>query len=519
MPPDGRAVDDPTPWWRSAVVYQVYPRSFADSNGDGIGDLEGIRRRLPYLSWLGVDAVWISPFYRSPMRDGGYDISDHCAVDPLFGTMADAERLVQDAHDLGLRVLIDWVPNHTSDEHDWFRASRSSREDPKRDWYIWRDTTNNWRAALGAGSAWTFDEATAQYYLHLFLPEQPDLNWRTPAVVTAMHDTLRFWLDRGVDGFRIDVAHCIGKDPTFADDPRCDRGRPLADFNDQPASHDALRGVRRVTDDYSDRVLVGEVNIRSTEAIHRYYGNGDELHLVFNFRLLDAPWSIPAIGPIIDEVAAQFGDVAHWPTWVLSNHDNRRHRTRYGGSEARARAAAVLLLTLRGTPFVFQGEELGLEDARIAPDRRVDPGGRDGCRAPIPWEATAPHGWEGDEPWLPFASEPAARSVESERADPESVLHLYRRLLALRRRARALQVGTWERLPAPPDVLAYRRALEADSSDHAPDDAYVVVVSAAEEPRTIELEHPMTVCVASDGVGEGEPFTGRLGVDQAVVLR
>jgi alpha-glucosidase len=493
------------PWWRSAVMYQVYPRSFADTTGDGVGDLEGIRRHLDHLAWLGVDALWISPFYRSPMKDAGYDVSDFCAVDPTFGTLADFDRLLADAHERGLRVLVDWVPNHTSDQHPWFVASRSSRDDPKRDWYIWRDEPNRWRAALGAGSAWTWDELTEQHYLHLFLPEQPDLNWRNAEVVAAMHATLRFWLDRGVDGFRIDVAHCVGKDPDFADDDPRVPLQPLSDFNDQPHSHEVLRGVRGVLDEYDGRVAVGEVNIRSTEAIARYHGSGDELHLAFNFLLLDAPWEAGAIRRIVDEVEAH----VEWPTWVLSNHDNGRHRSRHGGSEATARAAAVLLLGLRGTPFLYQGEELGLEDAVVTAERRVDPGGRDACRAPIPWEPGPGHGWgPATRTWLPFPPEAAERSAAVQRSDPSSVAHLYRRLLAARRGSDALRRGDFRWLPSPPGVLAWERAWG--------DDVRRVAVNLDGEAATVGLGG--TVEVASDGIGEGIPFGGSLGPWEAVVV-
>jgi alpha-glucosidase len=515
------------PWWQSAVVYQIYPRSFADGSGDGVGDLTGIREHLDHVAWLGVDAIWLSPFYRSPMADGGYDVSDHTDVDPLFGTLSDFDRLLAEAHDRQLRVLIDWVPNHTSDQHPWFRDSRATRRAPRRRWYIWRDEPNNWVAAFGSGSAWTLDPASGQRYLHLFLPEQPDLNWQEPGVVEAMHGVLRFWLDRGVDGFRVDAIHCVGKDPTFADDPRCATGRPLSDFNDQPATHDMLRGVRRVVDAYAgDRLLVGEVNVRDTEAVLRYHGQDDELHLSFNFRLLDAAWDAAAVGDVVAEVERWFGPGV-WPTWVLSNHDNRRHRTRYGGSERRARAAAVLLLTLRGTPFLYQGEELGLDDA-LVPDRdRVDPGGRDGCRAPLPWTAGAPHGWAGAVPWLPFPPDAGGRSVEAQRADPGSILHLYRALLGLRRDSPALRFGALARVPSPSDVLAYiRHAPPLGIGNHRraaegrpPADARAVAVNFAGVERALALEGAWRYDLASDGrIEPGSRFTGRLAAEQAVVL-
>jgi alpha-glucosidase len=498
-------------WWKGAVIYQVYPRSFADSDGDGVGDLAGVRRHLDHLAWLGVDAVWISPFYRSPMADGGYDVADHCAVDPAFGSLADFDGMLTDAQERGIRVLVDFVPNHTSDAHPWFADSRTSRDNPKRDWYIWRDTPNNWRAALGAGSAWTFDPATNQSYLHLYLPQQPDLNWRNPEVVRAMHEVLRFWLDRGVDGFRIDVAHCLGKDPTFADDPRCLAGEPLSHFNDQPYTHELLRGIRAQVDSYSgERVIVGQVNIRSTESVMEYYGAGDELHLSFNFTPLDAPWNQVVWSSCVADVEGTLSGAAAWPTWVLSTHDNQRHRTRYGGSMRRARAAAVMLLTLRGTPFVYQGEELGLEDAIVAPRQRVDPAGRDGSRAPLPWTATYPHGWAVTPPWLPFPPEADRLAAGVQREDPGSMLHLYRDLIRLRKESPALRWGDYSPIDAPPEVLAYRRDGDGD--------ARVVVVNFADRPVEVELGGRCRIQLSSDRADEGSEFPGTVSAGQALVL-
>jgi len=466
------------PWWKGATIYQIYPRSFADSNGDGIGDLNGVLHHLDHLQRLGVDALWLSPIFRSPMADAGYDVSDYCDIDPLFGSLADIDRLIAEAHARDIRVLLDFVPNHTSDEHPWFVESRSSRDNPKRDWYIWRDQPNNWRAALGAGSAWTWDEHTQQYYLHLFLAKQPDLNWRNPEVVEAMHDVLRFWLDRGVDGFRIDVIHCTGKDLSLADDPRCQAGQPLSDFNDQPYSHEVLRGLRRLVDSYpGDRMLVGEVLFRTCIR--------DVQH-----------WLQPA---------------GAWPTWVLSNHDNVRQRSRYKGSEQAARAAAVLLLTLRGTPFIYQGEELGLEDAVITAETRVDPGGRDGCRAPIPWRAEPPHGWSGAEPWLPFPPEADELAAERQTGAANSMFALYQRLLASRKVSPALHHGEFVELPSHPEVLVYRRQLG--------DDCRLVCTNFAERPHAYPHAGNWLVEIASDGVGEGEPYDGTLDAGQAVILR
>lgn len=493
------------------MVYQIYPRSYADSNGDGIGDLTGICEHLDHIQALGADALWVSPVFRSPMADAGYDISDYCDIDPLFGTLADADRLIREAHARGLRILLDFVPNHTSDQHPWFIESRASRDNPRRDWYIWRDEPNDWRAALGAGSAWTWDDTTRQYYLHLFLPEQPDLNWRNPQVMQAMHDVLRFWLDRGVDGFRIDVAHCTGKDPTFANHPRCLAGEPLASFNDDPYSHEVLRGIRSLIDSYpGDRVLVGEVNIRSTASVVRYYGAGDELHMSFNFPPLDAPWDPVVFRTCIREVDKLMGPAEAWPTWVLSNHDNSRHRSRYDGSMRRARAAALLLLTLRGTPFIFQGEELGLEDAVIAAGQQVDPGGRDGCRAPLPWSSAAPHGWNGAAPWLPFAPDADTLSVESQLGDNTSMLHWYRQLLQARRASPALRLGDWEELPSPPEVLTYRRR-------HG-DDERIVCINFADSAMPTDLPGAWQVQLATQPGRTGRAFDGVVLEEQGLLL-
>ncbi|MBA3653955.1 MAG: DUF3459 domain-containing protein [Actinobacteria bacterium] len=506
------------PWWKSAVVYQIYPRSFLDTDGDGVGDLEGIRGKLDHLAWLGVDAVWLSPFFKSPMADFGYDVADYCDVDPLFGTLADFDALLADAHDRNIRVLIDWVPNHTSDQHSWFVEARSSRDSPKRDWYVWRDgdpdrPPNNWKAAFG-GDAWTWDETTQQWYLHMFLPEQPDVNWNNAEVVAAMHDTLRFWLDRGVDGFRIDVVHAIGKGEDLPDIPADSSAIELTLFHDYPRTHVLLRDIRTLLDSYDgDRTTVGEVYLLSTAKVAEYYGAGDELHLAFNFPPLHAPWDAVKWRRRIDRVVEEFDPRQAWPTWVLSNHDVSRHRTRYGGSEERARAAAVLLLTLRGTPFLFAGEEFGLEDAEVRTDRVVDPGGRDPCRAPLPWEPAPPHGWPTDDVWLPWPPDPNERNAATERADDRSVLHLYRRLLAARHNSPALSLGQFAWRPGPDGVLVYERALDGDRR--------VVIVNFTDDPVAVRLDDldEGVVEVASHGQGEGASYSGVVPASGAVIVR
>ena len=503
-----------SPWWKAAVLYQVYPRSFLDSDGDGVGDLEGIRAKLPYLRWLGVDGAWLSPIYRSPMADFGYDVSDHCDVDPVFGDLATFDRLLDEAHGQSLRLLLDWVPNHTSDRHPWFLESRSSRTSRKRDWYFWRDgrdggPPNNWMAAFG-GRAWTWDDATAQWYLHLFLPEQPDLNWANPAVVEAMHGVLRFWLDRGVDGFRADVVHLIGKDPDLPDQPPELAAIDLVGVHDHPSAHPLLRGIRAVLDSYpGERAMVGEVNLGSAHLLAPYYGAGDELHLVFDFSLLRAPWEAASWAGRIAESEAALTPSGAWPAWVLSNHDTPRHLTRYGGSEARARVAATVLLTLRGTPFLYAGEELGLADANVPDDRRVDPGGRDGCRAPIPWDDGPGHGWPG-RPWLPWPPAPGHRNVATLAADERSILHLYRRLLACRRASPALHAGTWRLLDGPPGILAYER--------EAGPEVRRTWANFGDDEVEVPAGDWVTE-VSSTGRGEGRPWDGRLAGTEAVVVR
>lgn len=503
------------PWWQTAVVYQIYPRSFADASHDGVGDLRGITQKLDYLVWLGVDALWLSPFFRSPMHDFGYDVSDYCDVDPCFGTLADFDDLLAAAHARGLRVMIDWVPAHTSIEHPWFVDARRGREAARRDWYVWRDPgpdggpPNNWRAAFAPVPAWTLDEASGQYYLHSFLPEQPDLDWSNEAVRAALHDVLRFWLERGVDGFRADVIHNIGKDPALADVEARLAPIPHCALNDVPVTHAYLREIRALLDGYpGDRAMVGEVFLLDTARVGAYYGEGDELHMCFNFPPLYAAWEAAAWREQLALAHSVFDPIDAWPTWVLSNHDQKRHHTRYG-SEARARAAAILLLSLRGTPFLYMGEELGLEDAVVPEHRVVDPGGRDGCRAPMPWTDSADHGWPSA-PWLPWPPDARERSVARQRADEASILHLYRRMLAARRGSDALRVGALELLDAPADVLAYRRRYG--------DDERIVVLHFGPGCSEVRLPGPWYVEVASDGIDEGAAFDGELAGDRAVLL-
>ncbi len=465
-------------WWKHGVVYQIYPRSFMDSNGDGVGDLEGIRTRLGHLAWLGVDAIWLSPIFPSPMADFGYDVSDYCEIDPEFGTLADFDRLLADAHAHGIRVILDWVPNHTSEQHAWFLESRASRTSAKRDWYVWRDPAtdggppNSWVSIFG-GPAWQLDPKTGQYYLHSFLVEQPDLNWRNPEVVAAMHGTLRFWLDRGVDGFRIDVIHRIAKDPLLRDNPPSATlgpgyGGQLHVYDENHADvHAFLRGIRAVLDEYDERMTVGEVYIMDPSQVAGYYGRGDELHLAFNFSFLRSPWSA---ADFAREIAAfdALVPVEGWPDVVLSNHDVPRHATRYDDpvlGDARARVAAILLLTLRGTPFLYYGEEIGMRNVEVPSERMRDPLAvtlhpslsRDPERTPMHWSAEPGAGFTTGAPWLPIGRDVVMRNVDAQREDRTSLLWLYRDLLELRRTTPALERGSWRALDAPDGVLAYER--------------------------------------------------------------
>jgi alpha-glucosidase len=479
-PEAGRTRDE---WWRTAVIYQVYIRSFADSDGDGVGDLAGLRSRLPYLRDLGVDAVWVTPFYPSPMADGGYDVADYRDIDPLFGSLAEAEKLIDEAHSYGLRLIVDLVPNHTSDQHAWFQEALASPPgSPARARYLFRHgrgkdhahPPNDWLSVFG-GSAWQ-RVPDGEWYLHLFAPEQPDLDWTNQEVVEEFHDILRFWLDRGVDGFRIDVAHGLAKDPAMPDvgedaeeilEPTKRLDHP---FWDRDEVHEVYEGWRQVTDTYDgDRMLVGEAWVATAERRARYVRPG-ELHTAFNFDFLRAEWDAAGLREVIDTCIAADAAVGAPTTWVLANHDVTREVTRYGGGDTgrrRARAAALLMLGLPGSAYVYQGEELGLEEVTDLPDEVLqDPTwersghtvrGRDGCRVPIPWEQDGPSlGFGAGSPWLPQPAAWSARSVEAQAGDAGSTLELYRSALRVRRE---LLLGPgMEWLESPAGTLAFSRS-------------------------------------------------------------
>jgi alpha-glucosidase len=460
----------------SGILYQIYPRSFQDSNGDGVGDLRGIIERLPYLVELGVDALWLSPIFPSPMEDFGYDILDYTGIDPLFGTLDDFDALITAAHEYELKVILDLVPNHTSDQHPWFVESRSSTNNPKRDWYIWRDggeggPPNNWLSEFG-GISWEFDAFTGQYYYHAFLRSQPDLNWRNPEVRRAIRDVMRFWLRRGVDGFRVDVMWHLIKDESLRDNPPnpdyapgqqpYERLIPLYSA-DRPEVHDVVAEFRQVLEEFDNRVLIGEIYL-PPERLVAYYGRDlAGAHLPFNFALISAPWNARAVAKLIDDYEAVLPPGA-WPNWVLGNHDRPRIASRIGRDQARV--AALLLLTLRGTPTLYYGDELGLPQVDIQPDQVRDPWeknlpglgiGRDGCRTPMQWDATPLAGFSTGAPWLPLSPHSASENVTTQRQNATSMFSLYKALIALRRARPELALGSYEPIRVTENLLLFAR--------------------------------------------------------------
>jgi alpha-glucosidase len=499
-------------WWKRGIVYQVYPRSFQDSDGDGIGDLKGVCRRLDYLTWLGVDAIWISPIYPSPMADFGYDIADYCGIDGRFGTLEDFDRLVTQAHGRNLKLILDYVPNHTSERHPWFVDSRAARDSEKRDWYIWRDPApdggppNNWISNFG-GSAWEFDEPTGQYYYHAFLKEQPDLNWRNRAVREAMHEVLRFWMRRGVDGFRVDVMWHLMKDDQFRDNPPnpdYEEGQPEINrllqvhSADHPDIHEVVREMRGVVDEFPERVLIGEIYL-PLERLVAYYGEDlAGAHLPFNFQLLQTAWHAATIAKLIAEYEHALPE-GGWPNWVLGNHDKPRIASRVGPEQARV--AAMLLLTLRGTPTMYYGDEIGMTNVAVAPDAirdpwaRNEPGrgfGRDPQRTPMQWNGAAGAGFTEGDPWLPLGEDHGACNVETLKADKRSILCLYRRLIELRSDSRALSVGDFTLMDSAEDILLYRRSC---GEDHL-----TVALNFAPTEKTLELppaDHPYSIVLST----------------------
>lgn len=520
--------DPAAPWWRGAVLYQVYPRSYADSNGDGVGDLRGLTARLEHIAALGVDGLWISPFFPSPMRDFGYDVTDYCGVDPRFGTLADFDALVARAHALGLKVVIDQVWSHTAAEHPWFVESRSSRDNAKADWYVWADAKpdgsppNNWQSWMG-GPAWRWEPRRKQYHLHNFLPQMPDLNFHCAAVQDAVLDVGRFWLDRGVDGFRLDTANLYAHDPLLRDNPPLPEGQrgdsPVLmqrhQFNtDQPESLAFMERLRQLLDAYPDRFSVGELGgPEPVRAMQAYTEGTRRLHTAYSFAFLGER---PDAAAVMSRLAP-WADHSGWPAWAFSNHDAVRVASRWGGgaggsfalsagTQGQAAQAALppatwmaLLMALRGTVFVYQGEELGLPQSRLTFEQLQDPfgianwplsEGRDGCRTPMPWVADAPHaGFSAVTPWLPADPAHAALAVDRQEADPGSMLHTTRALIALRRRHPALRVGTLEALVAEGPLLVLRRQWE--------DEAVLCAFNLGAEP----LQHRLDAAPTLQGGG------------------
>ncbi len=515
-------VSDGWIWWKHGVLYQAYPRSFQDSDGDGVGDLDGVIRRLDHLEWLGVAGIWLNPVHPSPDRDWGYDVADYDDVAPVFGGVGALERLVDAASSRSIRVLLDLVPNHTSDRHPWFVDARGGRDAEHRDWYVWADPSpggghpNNWRSTFG-GPAWSLDEASGQYYLHNFLPSQPDLNWWNEDVRNAFDAILRGWFDRGVAGFRIDVAHAIIKDDQLRDDPPPVEGEtPITFSMHRPEVHDVLRRWRAVADAYDPpRVLIGETWVRDLLELAHYYGEGRELHLAFNFAFAMAPFEAGALREIVDDTHRALG-VEAWPLWTASNHDIGRLATRWArGDEVRARCALFVLLLLRGTPVLYAGDEIALPDVDVPEARRRDEGSgpdgrsRDEGRTPMIWEPRPGHGFTepGVEPWLPFGA--GRVSVSEQQGDTRSVLSWCREVIELRRGRADLHAGDQELLAGDDRVLAWRRGQDTMVAANLSDELATVplptgeIVLASDAVRRaatgIDVELPPWGCVVVSG--------------------
>ncbi|MFT2008043.1 alpha-amylase family glycosyl hydrolase [Pontibacter sp. 13R65] len=523
-------------WWQEGVIYQIYPRSYQDSNGDGVGDLQGIIKRLDYLKWLGINAIWVSPIFSSPMADFGYDISNYQDIHPLFGTMEDFDRLLAEVHARDMKLILDLVPNHTSDQHPWFLESKSSRDNPKRDWYIWQDALpdgsepNNWLSVFG-GSGWEWDESTQQYYYHAFLKEQPDLNWRNPEVQEAMLNVMRFWLDKGVDGFRVDVMWHMVKDDRLRDNPVNPNYEPhMATYErlipaystDQPEVHDIVRKMRAVLDEYEERMMIGEIYL----PIHKlmtYYGNDNNgAHLPFNFLLLSLKWEAQQIASNVDMYEGALPD-GGWPNWVLGNHDQPRITSRVGASQAKV--AAMLLLTLRGTPTIYYGDEIGMRDVPIPPEEVQDPQGlnmpdlhlsRDPARTPMQWEDTPHAGFTDGKPWLRLPDYFRRINVKVQQDDPFSMLTLYRRLIKLRQEEPALKIGDYIPVYSDHQVLAYIRKSGSQR--------FLIVLNLSHRPCFFKPKHQTfsgTVLLATIPERENTTITESisLGGDEGILVR
>ncbi|MCF0068860.1 DUF3459 domain-containing protein [Dyadobacter sp. CY261] len=525
-------------WWQTGIIYQIYPRSFQDASGDGVGDLKGIIQRLDYLQWLGVDCIWLSPIYPSPMADFGYDISDYQGVHPLFGTMEDFDELLDHVHGRGMKLILDLVPNHTSDQHPWFLESRSSRDNPKRDWYIWHDggengaLPNNWLSVFG-GHAWEWDETTQQYYYHAFLKQQPDLNWRNPEVQQAMMDVMHFWLRKGVDGFRVDVMWHMVKDAQLRNNPVApnsafDENDLIYEYHDpvystdQPEVHEIVRMMRKVTNEYEGRVLIGEIYLPIQKLVTYYGLNQSGAHLPFNFKLLSLPWDSKQIAGAIDEYEGAL-PADGWPNWVLGNHDQPRIASRVGRSQARV--AAMLLLTLRGTPTIYYGDEICMRDVPIPPDEIVDPQGlnmpdrnisRDPGRTPMQWNAGENAGFSDAKPWLRLPDSFRRVNVDLQKEDPESMLSLYRSLITLRKRQPAFQTGQYTPVYSDKQLIAYIRENDLDR--------FLVVLNLSHRPAYLRpknehFEGEIIVSTEAERIGLRVDNNLLLSGDEGLIVR
>ncbi len=496
---------NPTTWWQTGIIYEIYLRSFQDTTGNGIGDINGVRKRLDYLKWLGIDILWMTPPYKSPQVEFGYDTADYLAIDPVSGTLADFEALLMEAHQRDMRVVLDIAPNHTSDQHEWFQDSRSSRDSRHRDWYIWKDAgpdggpPNNWVSAFGGGSAWELDPATGQYYYHAFLKEQPDLNWQNPEVAKAIFNCFRFWLDKGVDGFRIDVMWHLVKDTRFRDNPPNPNFDPKTEPSnnvlqevysaDRPEVIDLVVRMRDVLKEYEgDRLMIGELYQSGARLVDFYGPDGRGAQLPHNQQLLLQPWDAPKIRDAAEKYLGSLPD-DFWPNWVLSNHDKPRIATR-SGSQAQARVAMMLLLTLRGTPTMYYGDELGMENAEILPDElrdpfeKLDPGkgqGRDPQRTPMQWNADSNAGFTTGKPWLPVADNSQQLNMETLKNDPASMLNFTKRLIELRRKQPALSMGDHRLVitDVQGPVIAYSREYESEK--------FLIALNLSSTPATFPL--------------------------------
>ena len=521
-------------WWQKEIIYQIYPRSFQDTNGDGTGDLPGIIQRLDYLQWLGVHAVWLSPIFPSPMDDFGYDISDYTGIDPLFGSMADFDRLLSLVHERGMKLILDLVPNHTSHQHPWFQESRSSRDNAKRDWYIWKDALpendgrrppNNWQSVFG-GSGWEWDATTGQYYYHAFLKEQPDLNWRNPDVKKAMLEVMKFWLDKGVDGFRIDVIWHLIKDDLFRNNPpnptyqegQSESMRYLNTYSeDQPLIYDVMADMRRLVDGYQNRLLIGEIYLPIDRLVTYYGKDGNGVHLPFNFQLVVTDWNAKNIYALINEYEGALS-AGNWPNWVLGNHDQPRIVSRT--SEPQARLAAVLLLTLRGTPIMYYGDEIGMHDVLVPPERKQDmrntvsETNRDPQRTPMQWSDAPYAGFSNVEPWLPVGDDYAELNVDRARAEVNTLLALYKELIELRQHHLALQVGDFVPMGLEEQLMVYKRT-------HQSAEVWVLL-NFGQEATTYSFAENLTgeIILSTHGVESRQPIHGtvNIGGQEALVI-